>query len=140
MSVYKKLTTNNEDKKNNINNHIESPLIILKNENSNLGDELNRINNLVSKLKIQIAKNEQEKNILISNNKKKEKTLQEIMKTLKDANAQLNELKNKDLEIQSETNTDIKSLSIFNKDFVSFFKSFPYNIFIFFVSPLNSLL
>ena len=89
MSVYKKLTTNNEDKKNNINNHIESPLIILKNENNNLGDELNRINNLVTKLKIQISKNEQEKSILILNNKKKEKTLQDIMKTLKDANAQL---------------------------------------------------
>ena len=108
MSVYKKVNTNNEDKKNNINN--ESPLIILKNQNNNLGEELNRINNLVTKLKTQITKNEQEKNILISNNKKKEKNLQEISKMLEEANAQLTELKNKELELQSKTNNDVNSL------------------------------
>ena len=48
--------------------------------------------------------------MLISNNIKKEKNLQEIMKTLEEANKQLNELKNKEIEIQLETNYDIKSL------------------------------
>ena len=67
MSVYKKINTNNGIFDN------QSPLIILKNENNNLGDELNRINNLITKLKTQITKNEQEKTILISNNKKKKK-------------------------------------------------------------------
>ncbi len=41
MSVYKKVSTNNEDKKNTGDLQNESPLIILKNENNNLGDELN---------------------------------------------------------------------------------------------------
>ena len=104
MSVYKKINTNNEDKKNNADFQNESPLIVLRNENINLGDELNRINNLIQKLKAQITENEQEKNILISNNKKKEKNLKEIMKTLEAANIQLNELKNKESEIQTENN------------------------------------
>ena len=95
MSVYKKINANTEDKKNNVDLQNESPLIVLKNENINLGDGLNRINNLIQKLKAQITENEQEKNILISNNKKKEKNLKEIMKTLEAANIQLNELKNK---------------------------------------------
>ena len=109
MSVYKKINANTEDKKNNVDLQNESPLIVLKNENINLGDELNRINNLIQKLKAQITENEQEKNILISNNKKKEKNLKEIMKTLEAANIQLNELKNKESEMQSENN-NYKSL------------------------------
>ena len=104
MSVYKKINTNNGIFDN------QSPLIILKNENNNLGDELNRINNLITKLKTQITKNEQEKTILISNNKKKEKTLQEIMKTLEEANTQLTQLKNKELEQKTDNNNDLKAL------------------------------
>jgi chromosome segregation ATPase len=104
MSVYKKIGTNNGIFDN------QSPLIILKNENNNLGDELNRINTLITKLKTQITKNEQEKTILISNNKKKERTLQEIIKTLEEANTQLTQLKNKELEQKTDNNNDLKAL------------------------------
>ena len=112
MSVYKKVNPNNNDKKNNMNLQNESPLIILKNQNNNLGDELNRINNLVIKLKTQISKNEQEKNKLILNNKKKEKNLEEITKMLEEANGQLTELKNKELEIESKNNNDTNLLTL----------------------------
>ena len=91
MSIQKKENSNDQEFDN------QSPLIILKNENNNLGDELNRINNLITKLKTQIAKNEQEKSILISNNKKKEKNFQEILKILEEENSQLSQLKNKEL-------------------------------------------
>ena len=104
MSIQKQENSNSPEFDN------QSPLIILKNENNNLGDELNRINNLITKLKAQIAKNEQEKNILISNNNKKEKNFQEIVKTLEEENSQLTQLKNKELEFESGNNNDIQAL------------------------------
>ena len=61
MSVYKKHPTNDKKKKNNNEEQIESPLIILKTENNNLNNELKRINNLVTKLKSENIKSEQEK-------------------------------------------------------------------------------
>ena len=112
MSDNKIQSQNNEDNKNNTTNQNECPLVILKNENTNLGDELNRINNVITKLKSQIAKNEQEKGLLISNYNKKDKNVQEIIKNLKDANTQLNALKNKELEIQSENSLNIKALKL----------------------------
>ena len=104
MSIQKKENSNDQEFDN------QSPLIILKNENNNLGDELNRINNLITKLKTQIAKNEQEKSILISNNKKKEKNFQEILKILEEENSQLSQLKNKELELKLGNNNDIQAL------------------------------
>ena len=104
MSIQKQENSNSPEFDN------QSPLIILKNENNNLGDELNRINNLITKLKAQIAKNEQEKNLIISNNNKKEKNFQEIVKTLEEENSQLTQLKNKELEFELGNNNDMQAL------------------------------
>ena len=108
MSVYKKKNSIDKSKKQEII-HIESPLIILKNQNTSLGEELNKINNLITKLKAQIAKNEQEKNTLITNNQKKEKDLQEIMKTLEDSKSQLKELELQEQNLKPEQNNQINT-------------------------------
>ena len=93
MSVYKKISTNNEENQN------KTHILRLKNENKDLSEELNRINSLVAKLKSEIEKNEQERNKLISNNKTNSKNLEKIMETFETAYLELNQLKSKELEL-----------------------------------------
>ena len=70
MSVYRKNVPNEENKNQILDLDKESPLTILKLENNNLNDELKKANNLITKLKTENIKFEQEKSILLSNQKK----------------------------------------------------------------------
>ena len=73
MSVYRKNVPNEENKNQILDLDKESPLTILKLENNNLNDELKKANNLITKLKTENIKFEQEKSILLSNQKKNRK-------------------------------------------------------------------
>ena len=73
MSVYRKNVTNEPQKKQIDDNDKESPLTILKLENNNLNNELKKADNLITKLKVENTKSEQEKALLISNQKKNRK-------------------------------------------------------------------
>ena len=107
MSVYRKNSTNENKIKNKNDPQKESPLIILKLENNNLNNELKRINNLITKLKAENIKKEQEKILLLTKNKKIDTNLQEIKEQLYEFNNQLIELKNKgnDFKNENEINT-----------------------------------
>ena len=72
----------------------ENYINILKIENTELDNKLKKVNELVSKLKSQITKNEQEKNLLISNSYQKDKDLEIIKKQLEQTKSQVDELKN----------------------------------------------
>lgn len=75
----------------------ENYINILKNENIELDNKLKKVNELVSKLKLQITENEQEKNLLISTSYKKDKDLETIKKQLEKTKSQVDELKNKNM-------------------------------------------
>ena len=105
MSVYRKHSINTSKNKINDDSQKESPLSILKLENNNLNNELKLINNLITKLKSENLKTEQEKSLLLSNNKKIDNNLIEIKKQLDDYNNQLIELKNKEKEKEININT-----------------------------------
>ena len=67
MSVYRKNVTNEPQKKKIDDNDKESPLTILKIENNNLNNELKKADSLITKLKVESIKSEQEKALIISN-------------------------------------------------------------------------
>ena len=76
----------------------ENYLNVLKNENIELDNKLKKVNQLVSKLKIQIAENEKEKNKILTTSNQKELDLQNIKKQLEQTKSQVDELKNKNKE------------------------------------------
>ena len=76
----------------------ENYLNILKNENIELDNKLKKVNQLVSKLKIQIAENEKEKNKILTTSNQKELDLQNIKKQLEQTKSQVDELRNKNKE------------------------------------------
>ena len=84
---------NNNNSLGNIKN--ENYINILKNENIELDNKLKKVNQLVSKLKLQIAENEQEKNKILTTSNQKELDLQNIKKQLEQAKSKVDELKNK---------------------------------------------
>ena len=94
MSVYRKNVTNEPQKKQIDDNDKESPLTILKLENNNLNNELKKADNLITKLKVENTKSEQEKALLISNQKKIENNIKELKKQLEQYKKQLTEIKN----------------------------------------------
>ena len=67
MSVYRKNVINEHQKKKIDDNDKESPLTILKLENNNLNNELKKADSLITKLKVESIKSEQEKALIISN-------------------------------------------------------------------------
>ena len=67
MSVYRKNVTNEPQKKKIDDNDKESPLTILKLENNNLNNEVKKADSLITKLKVESIKSEQEKALIISN-------------------------------------------------------------------------
>lgn len=83
----------------------ENYINVLKNENIELDNKLKKVNQLVSKLKIQISENEQEKQLILTTSNQKELDLQNIKKQLEQTKSQVNELKNKNNDkISSLTN------------------------------------
>ena len=60
----------------------ENYINILKNENIELDNKLKKVNQLVSKLKIQISENEKQKNLILTTSNQKEIDLQNIKKQL----------------------------------------------------------
>ena len=89
--------------KGNSNNSLgsiknENYINILKNENVELDNKLKIVNQLVSKLKLQISENEQEKNKILTTSNQKELDLQIIKKQLDQAKSKVEELKNKNKE------------------------------------------
>ena len=67
MSVYRKNVSNEENKNQILDLDKESPLTILKLENNNLNNELKKADSLITKLKVESIKSEQEKALIISN-------------------------------------------------------------------------
>ena len=94
MSLTQKGTNNNSI--GGIKN--ENYINILKNENVELDNKLKKVNQLVSKLKLQISENEQEKNKILTTSNQKELDLQNIKKQLEQAKSKVDELKNKNKE------------------------------------------
>ena len=88
-------------KENNVNRNLlnsmknENYINVLKNENSALDTKLKKVSDLVSKLKLQLNENEQQKNILETNFNEKDKSLAIIRKQLEETKLQVNVLKNK---------------------------------------------
>ena len=76
----------------------ENYINVLKNENIELDNKLKKVNQLVSKLKLQISENEQEKNKILTTSNQKELDLQNIKKQLEQAKSKVDELKNKNKE------------------------------------------
>ena len=76
----------------------ENYINVLKNENLELDNKLKKVNQLVSKLKLQISENEQEKNKILTTSNQKELDLQNIKKQLEQAKSKVDELKNKNKE------------------------------------------
>ena len=83
----------NQNLLNSVKN--ENYINILKNENSALDSKLKKVNDLVSKLKLQLNENEQQKNILETNFNQQDKNLAIIRKQLEDTKLQVTALKNK---------------------------------------------
>ena len=95
----------------------ENYINILKNENTELDNKLKKVNQLVSKLKLQISENEKEKNLILTSSNQKEKDLELIKKQLEQAKSQVDELKNKNKEKLSsleDQNNILKKNSEFN--------------------------
>ena len=82
----------------------ENYVNVLKNENIELDNKLKKMNQLVSKLKLQISENEKEKKLIITTSNQKEQDLQNIKKQLEQAKSKVDELKN-------INNEKLKSLS-----------------------------
>ena len=76
----------------------ENYINILKNENIELDNKLKKVNQLVSKLKIQISENEKQKNLILTTSNQKEIDLQNIKKQLEQTKSKVDELKNKNKE------------------------------------------
>ena len=76
----------------------ENYINILKNENIELDNKLKKVNQLVSKLKIQISENEKQKNLILTISNQKEIDLQNIKKQLEQTKSKVDELKNKNKE------------------------------------------
>ena len=72
----------------------ENYVNVLKNENIELDNKLKKMNQLVSKLKLQISENEKEKKLILSTSNQKEQDLQNIKKQLEQAKSKVDELKN----------------------------------------------
>ena len=96
------------------NEKLIKELNILKNENIELDNKLKKVNQLVSKLKIQISENEKQKNLILTTSNQKEIDLQNIKKQLEQTKSKLDELKNKNKEnliLISNQNNIIKNKS-----------------------------
>ena len=72
----------------------ENYVNVLKNENIELDNKLKKMNQLVSKLKLQITENEKEKKLILATSNQKEQDLQNIKKQLEQAKFEVDELKN----------------------------------------------
>ena len=86
----------------------ENFLTILKVENVSLNSELKKLNDMVSKLKIQLSNNNAEKIILLQNSSKKEMDIKSLKEKLSIAKNELSSLKQK---VELNGNSNLKNIS-----------------------------